>query len=133
MVAVICDALFSDSQAYCKAHFKPSSNQLFLASNLYGFMFIFAFSIIMGELRASIIFCINHPTVIIELFLIGLLQVVGQISVYYVISNFKQHIYPLISTTRKILTILVSIFLFGHKLNAPQWFSLIIVFASMGY
>lgn len=69
----------------------------------------------------------------IDLFMIGMLQVAGQVSVYYVISNFKQHIYPLISTTRKILTILFSIFLFNHQLNSPQWFSLVIVFASMGY
>jgi drug/metabolite transporter (DMT)-like permease len=55
------------------------------------------------------------------------------VAVYYVISNFKQHIYPLMSTTRKILTILVSIIIFQHNINADQWFALIIVFLSMAY
>jgi hypothetical protein len=49
------------------------------------------------------------------------------------ITNFKQHIYPLISTTRKIFTILISIFLFGHSTNFAQKLSIVIVFASMGY
>lgn len=70
---------------------------------------------------------------LLELLAIGSLQVLGQVSVYYVISNFKQHIYPLISTTRKIFTILVSIIAFNHSLNTDQWFALVVVFLSMAY
>lgn len=61
------------------------------------------------------------------------LQVVSQISVYYVISNFKQHIYPLISTVRKLLTILFSIYIFKHKITFYQWTAIAIVFVAMGY
>lgn len=133
LVAIVCDALFSDSQAYCKANFKPTPNQLFLASNLYSFALIFCFSLMIGELQPSLLFCLRHPSVLVMLLSIGCLQVLGQVSVYYVISNFKQHIYPLISTTRKIFTILVSIIAFHHSLNADQWFALVIVFVSMAY
>jgi UDP-galactose transporter B1 len=56
------------------------------------------------------------------------LQILGQISIYYVISNFKQHIFPLIATTRKVFTVLLSIFIFGHHVNLIQWISIIIVF-----
>jgi CRISPR/Cas system-associated protein Csm6 len=48
LLAIICDAFFSDSQAYCKATFKPSQNQLFLAANLYGFLLIFIFALVSG-------------------------------------------------------------------------------------
>ena len=133
LLAVISDAFFSDSQAYCKANFKPTSNQLFLASNLYGFALIFIFALISGELRPSVLFCLKYPTALLQLIAIGGLQVAGQVSVYYVISNFKQHIYPLISTTRKILTILLSILIFHHRINKSQWIALAIVFLSMGY
>lgn len=61
------------------------------------------------------------------------LQVISQISVYYVINNFKQHIYPLISTVRKLLTILFSIYMFNHKMHFYQWISILIVFLAMGY
>ena len=64
---------------------------------------------------------------------IGVLQVFGQISIYYIVSNFKQHIFPLISTTRKILTVIISIFVFQHDVNGYQWLAIIIVFIGMFY
>jgi len=133
LLAIICDALFSDSQAYCKAVFKPTSNQLFLASNLYGFLLIFIFSLVTGSLYPSLRFCIHHPVVLYDIITLGVLQVLGQVAVYYVVSNFKQHIYPLISTTRKIFTVLLSIFIFNHGLNKAQWGALLILLIAMGY
>jgi len=63
----------------------------------------------------------------------SILQVLGQVSIYYVISNFKQHMFPLISTTRKVLTVLLSIFIFGHHVNGLQWFSILLVFGGLAY
>ena len=113
-VAITFDAFFSDSQAYCKAMFKPSQNQLFLAANLYGFALIFLFALFSGELVPSLKFLMKHKGIKTDLFVAVSLQVMSQVSVYYVISNFKQHIYPLISTVRKLLTIIFSILIFKH-------------------
>lgn len=63
----------------------------------------------------------------------SVLQVVGQVSIYYVIANFKQHIFPLISTTRKVLTVLLSIFIYKHSVNMMQWFSIALVFGGLIY
>ena len=133
LVAITFDAFFSDSQAYCKSMYKPSQNQLFLAANLYGFMLIFLFALFSGQLIPSLKFLFKHPALQRDLFLAASLQVLSQISVYYVISNFKQHIYPLISTVRKLLTILFSIFVFKHHMHFYQWVSIGIVFVAMGY
>jgi drug/metabolite transporter (DMT)-like permease len=64
-----------------------------------------------------------------DLLLVGILQVAGQISIYYVVANFKQHIFPLISATRKIITILFSILIYHHTLSKEQWVAVLIVFA----
>lgn len=58
---------------------------------------------------------------------------VGQISIYYVVANFKQHVFPLISTTRKMITIILSIFIFDHTINNWQWLAIAIVFVGMLY
>ena len=58
---------------------------------------------------------------------------IGQISIYYIVANFKQHIFPLIATTRKILTVILSIFLFSHDVNMMQWIAIGIVFSGMFY
>ena len=133
LAAITFDAFFSDSQAYCKSMYKPTQNQLFLAANLYGFTLIFLFSLFSGELIPSLRFLIQHPALQRDLFMAASLQVLSQISVYYVISNFKQHIYPLISTVRKLLTILFSIFMFKHHMHFYQWVSIAIVFVAMSY
>jgi UDP-galactose transporter B1 len=78
-------------------------------------------------------FCKSHPYVIVDIVLIGLLQVLGQVSIYFIVLNFKQHIFPLVSTTRKVFTVLLSIFIFNHKMNGYQWMALILVFGGMGY
>lgn len=132
-VSVIVDALFSDTQAYQKAKYKPTANQLFTATNLYCFIFSAIFSILEGSFSESIKFIINYPQTLLYILSIGILQVIGQISIYYIVSNFKQHIFPLISTTRKILTVIISIFVFDHDINQWQWVAISIVFFGMFY
>lgn len=69
----------------------------------------------------------------VDIFIQGSLQVLGQVSIYYVIANFKQHIFPLISTTRKVLTVLLSIVIYHHSVNWMQWVSIIMVFGGLAY
>lgn len=54
-------------------------------------------------------------------------------SIYYVVLNFKQHMFPLISTTRKVFTVLLSIYIYSHHINAEQVFALVLVFGGMTY
>lgn len=82
---------------------------------------------------SSIRFVIDYPGSLWLMLQIGVLQVVGQLSIYYIVSHFKQHIFPLISTTRKILTVIMSIFVFGHYINQWQWVAIAIVFFGMFY
>lgn len=70
---------------------------------------------------------------ITDVLVISVLQVVGQISTYYIVFKFKQHIFPLISTTRKMFTVLLSIVIFGHALSGWQWITILIIFAGITY
>ena len=132
-ISVVVDALFSDSQAYSKAEFKPTANQLFTVTNFYSFLFCILVALIQQSFIPSIKFLINYPSALLILGGIGVLQVFGQISIYYIVANFKQHIFPLISTTRKILTVIFSIYWFGHDVNGSQWVAIGIVFSGMFY
>lgn len=100
---------------------------------MYAFILIFLFSLAEQSLVPAIRFFINYPSVLGDLLLSSILQVVGQICIYYVVANFKQHVFPMISTTRKMITIIASIFYFGHYINQWQWVSIAIVFFGMFY
>lgn len=101
--------------------------------NLMTTLICLASIIFKGDLFDAIRFCKSHPFVVVDIFLIGALQVLGQVSIYFIVLNFKQHIFPLVSTTRKVFTVLLSIFIFNHKMNTYQWMALILVFGGMGY
>lgn len=132
-ISISGEALFTDSQAFCKITYKPTINHLMFTVNLMTALICITTIVVKGDLVDSIVFCKSHPMVIIDIGLIGLLQVLGQISIYFIVLNFKQHIFPLVSTTRKVFTVLLSIFIFNHKMNGYQWVALALVFGGMGY
>lgn len=132
-ISIFADAFFTDSQAYSKVNFKPTANHLFTSANFFGFLFVLIFSILKGEADNQLRFCMRHPTVIIDILALGLLQVLGQVAIYYVVANFKQHMFPLISTTRKVLTVLLSILVYRHKVNGTQWLAILLVFGGLTY
>lgn len=133
ILSIIADALFSDSQAYAKHHYKPTANHLFTSTSFFGFVYVFIFSFLSGEGVEQLVFCVRHSNVISDILVMSVLQVLGQIFIYYIILNFKQHVFPLISTTRKVLTVLLSIVIFGHHLEVLQWFAILMVFGGLAY
>lgn len=57
----------------------------------------------------------------------------GQIFVYWLINHFRQHVVPFIITTRKIITVAISIIYFGHEVTLIQIMGIIIVFLAVFY
>jgi UDP-galactose transporter B1 len=132
-ISISGEALFTDSQAFCKITYKPTINHLMFTVNLMTTLICVIGLVLKGDLIDSLIYCKSHPFVVLDIVLISVLQVLGQVSIYFIVLNFKQHIFPLVSTTRKVFTVLLSIFIFNHKMNGYQWCALILVFGGMGY
>ena len=133
IISVICDSLFADHQAYSKVKFSPSSNHLYTCANFFGFVFSLLFSLVSGTFVPSLDFVSNHKFVLQDILLMCGLQLFGQNCIYFIVANFKQHIFPLIATTRKLLTVLISIYLYSHPINIYQWLAVFLVFGSMIY
>ena len=72
-----------------------------------------------SELRADIlIFCICAS--------------LGQIMIFEVMKDFGSLMWITISVTRKLFTILLSIYQFNHPVNKYQWVGIFAVFVGMG-
>lgn len=63
----------------------------------------------------------------------SILTSIGQMFVYRMIKQFKQHIVPFVITTRKIFTVVISIVFYNHPTTMMQIIAIIIVFASASY
>jgi drug/metabolite transporter (DMT)-like permease len=65
--------------------------------------------------------------------IMGVLSTVGQMFVYRMIKQFKQHFPPFVITTRKIFTVAISIIYYNHETNFWQLIGLLLVFALVTY
>lgn len=62
---------------------------------------------------------------------LGMTGAVGQIVVYWMITNFKQHVVPFVITTRKLFTVAISIAFFKHESTQLQVLGILVVFAAV--
>lgn len=89
--------------------------------------------ILSNTVISAFTYAFYHPMFAIHLLGMSLLSCAGQFFVYRMIKQFKQHIVPFVITTRKILTIFISIFYYSHKTSSVQMLGVFIVFFTVIY
>ncbi len=57
---------------------------------------------------------------------------VGQIFIYYTLSHFSSLLLVTVTVTRKMLTMMLSVVWFGHRLSGMQWLGVGLVFGGVG-
>ncbi|WWC85528.1 uncharacterized protein L201_000392 [Kwoniella dendrophila CBS 6074] len=84
------------------------------------------------EFLNSISFIITHPTCMKPLLAYALLGGLGQLFIFETISHFGSLTLVMVTVTRKLFTMLLSVFVFKHSLTKGQWFGVSIVFGGIG-
>lgn len=79
-------------------------------------MLTWAISILSLQLKPIFYFFVEYPEALMNVCLEAVFSSFGQLFSYYLILNFKQHIMPLVMTTRKSLSVVLSIIVYGHRL-----------------
>ena len=93
---------------------------------LFGLVqFIDAYS---TELRDAIHFCSRHPAIIYDLVLFGITGAIGQCFIFQTLQRFGAIVLVTVTVTRKMFSILLSVFAFNHQINLYQWASVFLVF-----
>jgi len=130
IVSLFADGFLPDFQAVIKERFKPHPTVLLAEINKWTTLLSFSFLLITGDFLPWVDFLISHKHYFMDLLLTGVLSFVGQIFIYRLVKQFKQHIVPFIITTRKIFTVVLSITYFGHKYNYWQVIGIVLVFGA---
>lgn len=131
--SLIGDGFLPDFQAVIKQNYKPSPTVLLGFVNKWTTILTIGYSIVMGHFMHIVHFIMHHRAILIDNLLIGVLCFIGQIFIYRMVKQFKQHIVPFIITTRKIFTVALSIIIYGHKFNFYQGIGVAIVFGASFY
>jgi len=128
MVSLFCDGLLGVIQGEVKKKFNPSSWDQMESLNKWCAILCLTFALVTGQASAFLDFVKEYPAVISDLIYLSVFGTLGQIFIFYTITNFSALILSIVTTTRKFFTVLFSIVLYGHNLNTFQWLSVGLVF-----
>ena len=75
----------------------------------------------LGEFTSGMAYVTANPQIFPMILKFALCSAVGQSFIFYTISNFDPLVLSTVTTTRKIFSVLLSIFLKGHSLTTMGW------------
>ena len=75
----------------------------------------------LGEVQSGIAYMTANPDILSQIVKFAICSAVGQSFIFYTIANFDPLILSTVTTTRKIFSVLLSIFLKGHSLSLMGW------------
>lgn len=104
-----------------KAGVKPKPYDFMFWTNLFMAATAVVVALALGEVQSGLAFCTAHPQVFDKIIKFALCSAVGQSFIFYTIANFDPLVLSTVTTTRKIFSVLLSIFLKGHNLSLMGW------------
>ena len=114
IASLVADGFLPDFQAVIKSEYRPQPSVLMGEVNKWAGILAVIYSVVRGNFWHMIIFMRDHNKVVMDLVLIAVLAAVGQMFIYRIVRQFRQHMVPFIITTRKIFTVALSIVYYGH-------------------
>lgn len=148
-VNLLFDGLTNSTQDYINAAHKPYSGpQMMCAVNSVGVLlyssyllsapsltYILPTTILppsaASELSSAISFINRHPTVLQDILLFAVCGALGQVFIFYTLNKFSSLLLTTVTVTRKMLTMMFSVILYGHKLTPGQWAGVGLVFGGI--
>lgn len=85
-----------------------------------------------GELKDAIAFVTAHPSVGWDVLSFAACGAVGQVFIFHTLAHFSSLLLVTVTVTRKMLTMLMSVVLFGHTVTTMQWAGVGLVFGGIG-
>lgn len=129
VLSLVCDGVTGGVQKRLKAKTKekgaePKPYDLMFWTNLFMAVTAAVFALALQEVNTGIAFCVNNPVIFGKIVKFAICSAVGQSFIFYTIANFDPLVCTTVTTTRKVFSVLLSIFLHGHQLSPQGWFGL---------
>lgn len=104
-----------------KVNVKPKPYDFMFWTNFFMFLTATVIALVLGELQSGLAFCSANPEILANIIKFAVCSAVGQSFIFYTIANFDPLVLSTVTTTRKIFSVLLSIFLKGHSLSLMGW------------
>ena len=81
---------------------------------------------------STVSFVLSHPAALAPILAYALLGGLGQLFIFETIQHFGSLTLVMVTVTRKLFTMLLSVLVFNHALSAGQWTGVAVVFGGIG-
>ncbi|CAG8546480.1 5884_t:CDS:1 [Ambispora leptoticha] len=132
-VSLLVDGVTNATQDQIFHKYKVTGQQMMLSMNLFGGSLMLGYLLIPwnSELGNAVNFCFEYPAVIKDIMLFSLCGALGQCFIFYALQNFGSFFLVTVTVTRKLFTMLLSVFWFNHQLSFGQWVAVACVFSGI--
>ena len=100
---------------------RPKPYDFMFWTNLFMAAIALMVSLVNGQLFSGLSYMNENPSIALAIMKFAACSAIGQSFVFYTISNFDSLVCTTVTTTRKIFSVLLSIFLNGHPMSAQGW------------
>lgn len=104
-----------------KVGVKPKPYDFMFWTNLFMCLTAAVIALGLGEMTSGAAYCLANPEILSKIVKFAICSAVGQSFIFYTIANFDPLVLSTVTTTRKIFSVLLSIFLKGHSLSLMGW------------
>jgi len=128
-LALACDGVVGGVQKRLKKQCKEENKKvrpydLMFWTNFYMALGSLVAAVMFQELRAGYNFCSANPAIRQQILKFGVCGAMGQASIFYTIANFDSVVSTAVTTTRKLMSVLISLGEGDKSLSGMGWLGL---------
>uniref|UniRef100_A0A915C8M4 Solute carrier family 35 member b1 n=2 Tax=Parascaris univalens TaxID=6257 RepID=A0A915C8M4_PARUN len=112
-------------------HYKANAHSMMYHMNLFSTIYLLFGLMTSGELAKFSYFVNIYPSVITNMLLLAVTSALGQYFIFKTVAEFGPLTCSIVTTTRKLFTMLGSVILFGNALSQRQMLGTVIVFTGL--
>ncbi|CAG9530253.1 unnamed protein product [Cercopithifilaria johnstoni] len=131
LLSLAMDGTTGAIQDRIRQRHKANAHVMMYYMNLFSSLYLLFGVLLTGELFDFTIFVQSYPKVIIKLFTLAAASALGQFFIFKTVTEFSPLTCSVITTTRKLFTMLGSVILFGNTLTQRQFLATGIVFTGL--
>mmetsp|Transcript_66628 Transcript_66628/g.199078 ORF Transcript_66628/g.199078 Transcript_66628/m.199078 type:complete len:446 (-) Transcript_66628:294-1631(-) len=126
------DSFTSNWQSKVFKQYGVDSTPMMMYSNLFSSGFTALGLLVTLEIVQVASYLTANPSVVPHIVTMSICSAVGQLFIFYTIKHYGPLVFATIQTVRQLLSILLSILLFAHPVNAMEAVGISIVFGALG-
>jgi len=100
---------------------KPKPYDFMYWTNLFMCLTALVIALGLGELTSGMAYCLRNPEILSKIVQFSICSAVGQSFIFYTLAHFDPLVLSTVTTTRKIFSVLISIFFKGNSLSMFGW------------